>query len=334
MKTANLIISLDFELFWGLSGWNKNQLLAYKAHIEGAIDALTKIIEIFKKYEIKCTIGFVGGINSKSLDDFLEAAPSQHPTYKNELLSSYGLLLKLVRTGIIDNRLLFRPDIIKLLQENPLIELASHTFSHYYALEDGQNIEQFEADITTARKESMKANIELKTIIFPRNQISKPYQEICSKHGFTHIRGNEESLLYKSETTPSKYDYKRILRLLDCYINITGHHTYITPKAGTLIDVTASRFLRPYNKMLRFLEPLKIKRIKDDIKYAAKNGEIYHIWWHPHNFGVNTDKNIEQLELICKFYKEMQNKYGIESKFISEILPTHDKKNKKSSFLR
>lgn len=316
---GHFVISLDFEIFWGLAGWNEKQLLSYQPRIEGAINALERITDTFKKYDIKCTIGFVGGIHHESVGDYLEAAPSMRPSYKEKIFSSYGLLLDQVKRGSFDKKLLFRPDAIKLLAENPLVELASHTFSHYYALEEGQTVEQFEADIQTSRSEASKHGIDLTSIIFPRNQIPKEYHQVCANCGFTHIRGNEESLLYKSETTPSKFDYKRILRLLDCYFNLTGHHTYKAPRRGVLIDVTASRFLRPYSRTLRLLEPLKIKRIKDDIRYAAKHGEIYHLWWHPHNFGINTDESIKQLEDICKCYAEMHKKYGMDSKFMREF---------------
>lgn len=316
---GKFIISLDFELFWGLAGWSEDRLNEYRPRIEGSINALRCIIEIFKKFEIKCTVGFVGGINYRNLHEYLCAAPIEKPSYSDFLLSSYGLLHTMLKEGSIDQKLLFRPDIVKMLQDNPLVELGSHTFSHYYALEEGQTIEQFEADIKTAQEEAKKSKIDMKSIIFPRNQIPTAYHEVCARCGFTHIRGNEESLLYRSETTPSRFDYKRILRLLDCYINMTGHHTYKKPKRGTLIDVKASRFFRPYCNTFRIIESLKVKRIKDDIKYAAKHGEIYHLWWHPHNFGVNTDESIKQLENICQYFSEMRCKYKMVSKFMCEI---------------
>ena len=35
---------------------------------------------------------------------------------------------------------------------------------------------------------------------------------------------------------------------------------------------------------------------------AAKKGEIIHIWWHPHNHGMNIEKNIKQLESLLKTF--------------------------------
>lgn len=61
-----------------------------------------------------------------------------------------------------------------MLKNNPLIELASHTFSHYYALEEGQTITQFESDIRTAKEENKKIGLILfllfsQEIRFPAN---------------------------------------------------------------------------------------------------------------------------------------------------------------------
>ena len=319
MNKGKFVISLDFELFWGLAGWGKEQLLAYQPRIEGAIDALYRILEVFKKYDIKCTIAFVGGIYKSSREDFLASAPTLKPSYVNRLFSSYDLLLSLVKDDVISERLLFRPDVVEQLQKNPLVELGSHTFSHFYALEDGQTIDEFKVDIVKAQIEAKEKGLILKSIIFPRNQIPQSYHKVCARAGFTHIRGNEESLLYRSESTPSRFDIRRILRLLDCYLNITGHHTYKSPRKDVLIDVTASRFLRPYSRSLRFIEPLKVRRVLKDIEYAARHGHIYHLWWHPHNFGIYTEESIMQLEKICKDFANMRNKYNMESCFMCDI---------------
>lgn len=319
MDNGKFVISLDFELFWGLAGWEKDQLRAYQPRIEGAIEALERILEVFTKYDMRCTIAFVGGINKSSREDYLASSPTIKPSYSNSLFSSYDLLLSMEKEGEISDKLLFRPDVVEQLQENPLVELGSHTYSHYYALEEGQTIDEFKADIEQAQIEARKKGLVLKTIIFPRNQIPQSYHEVCANSGFTHIRGNEESFLYRSEATPSKFDIKRILRLLDCYFNLTGHHSYKFPRKGVLIDVTASRFLRPYSHSIRFLETLKVRRVIQDIEYAAKHGRIYHLWWHPHNFGIYTDESIMQLEKICKCFAKMRNKYNMESCFICDI---------------
>ena len=86
-----------------------------------------------------------------------------------------------------------------------------------------------------------------------------------------------------------------------------------------VLNIPASRMLRPYSKKLRLLEPLRLSRIKKELKYAAKHNEIYHIWWHPHNFGANMDKNMAILEEVLKCYSDCQKKYGMTSLTMNEV---------------
>ena len=66
-------------------------------------------------------------------------------------------------------------------------------------------------------------------------------------------------------------------------------------------------------------EPLRIRRIKKEIQYAAKHNEFYHLWWHPHNFGVNLEKNLLILEELLKCYAMCKDKYGMKSLTMNEV---------------
>ena len=316
---GKFVVSLDFELLWGLSGWNLKQIDAYMAHIEGARLALHQILDIFARYNMKCTVAFVGGMNYNSLGEFIKVAPELHPHYSDLIFSSYDSLIPYLGTHF-QEPLFFCKQVVTELMYNKNVELASHTFSHYYCLEEGQNSTEFEADISTALSEAKKSGIPLKTVIFPRNQVTESYLSICSCYGLTHYRGNLENYLYRSEHTPKKYSLRRILRLFDTYINLSGYNTYArSGKVNGMINVPGSRFLRPYSSSLSILEPLKISRIKSSMKHAALHSQIYHLWWHPHNFGVNTKQNLAQLECICAYFHELNVKYNFQTTFISEI---------------
>ena len=47
--------------------------------------------------------------------------------------------------------------------------------------------------------------------------------------------------------------------------------------------------------------------------YAATHGRIYHLWWHPHNFGVNTDENLTFLRSILDHYQRLEQQAGFSS---------------------
>ena len=70
---------------------------------------------------------------------------------------------------------------------------------------------------------------------------------------------------------------------------------------------------KPIFKPLRFLEGVKLHRIKRQMLHAAKNGLTFHLWWHPHNIGVKTEEHLSQLEEIFRYYAELREKYGMQS---------------------
>ena len=53
---GQLIVSLDFELFWGML--DCSTLEAYGANVLGGRDAIPRLLELFKKYNIHGTISF------------------------------------------------------------------------------------------------------------------------------------------------------------------------------------------------------------------------------------------------------------------------------------
>ena|GEM_PF-6961988 len=53
--------------------------------------------------------------------------------------------------------------------------------------------------------------------------------------------------------------------------------------------------------------------------YAAKHNKVYHLWWHPHNFGINQDQNFAFLEKILKHYDYLNKRYGFFSITMSDL---------------
>jgi hypothetical protein len=84
------------------------------------------------------------------------------------------------------------------------------------------------------------------------------------------------------------------------------------------VNVPQSLFLRPWSKKFRWFEPLKLMRIKKQMTTAARKGGLYHLWWHPHNFGKYTDKNLQTLEKILRHYQYLSSKYGMVSMNMEE----------------
>jgi hypothetical protein len=46
---------------------------------------------------------------------------------------------------------------------------------------------------------------------------------------------------------------------------------------------------------------------------AAKQNEVYHLWWHPHNFGYYPSQSLRGLEKIMRHYSFCRDRYGMKS---------------------
>ena len=85
-----------------------------------------------------------------------------------------------------------------------------------------------------------------------------------------------------------------------------------------LINVPASRFLRPVSRSDRHLWRLRLRRIRAEMTRAAREGADYHLWWHPHNFGTYTQENLALLDAIVAHYQELSRRHGMVSMTMTE----------------
>lgn len=319
MENGKLILSLDFELFWGVR--DKLSLENYGGHIKGVHTVLPKILSLFEAYDVHATFATVGFLFCDSKEELVAACPDVKPRYSNSHLSPYEHHILTVGNDVNDDPYHFAGTLLKQICSTPGQEVGTHSFSHYYCLEPGQNADEFRNDLIAAKKVAEKKAIVLKSLVFPRNQFNENYLKVCAEAGIICFRGNEQSWLYKATDEKGETLLRRALRLLDAYVNISGHHCYTDAcmKKSMPVNIPASRFFRPYQPRLKFFENLKLLRIKSSMLHAAKNNLTYHLWWHPHNFGVNHDENLALLENVLNYYQQLNQKYGFRSYTMTEL---------------
>lgn len=318
-KTGTLVISLDFELYWGC--WpGEDKSSRYKESLYGARKAIPKVLELFKSYQIHCTWAVVGFLFFSHKKDLLKSLPALQPTYENHQLSWYPMIDQLAGADESQDPVHYGSSLIEQIRRYPFQEIASHTFSHYYCLQPGQTEDQFRSDLQMAVEVAARAGVELKSLVFPLNQFNPDYLKICKELGIVAFRGNPTHPIFR-DLGVNHSRVNKALRLFDTYFDLSGHHCFEIQKEGSngIINVRWSRFLRPYNKYLVLMEPLKWHRIKRDMYHAAKNGLAYHLWCHPCNFGLNIDKNIAFLEKICQYYQQLNRQYGYKSLTMHEV---------------
>ena len=317
---GSFVISLDFELMWGM--FDKVTHEQYGANLDGVHDVVPRLLSLFAERDINATWATVGMLLFRDTETLEAAAQAvtDKPNFVQSLYSAYNHLSTGQTSG--HPKHYFAPGLAALICGTPGQEFASHTFSHLYCKEQlvDEVTEEAVVQADTAAMAAVAAPFTetLTSVVFPRNQWSQQALWVLARAGYTAFRGTEKHFLYSAKSDKAqRHPLLRIIRLADTYFNISGFHTYtLSERQGLnmpLTNIPASRFLRPYSRRLAIFEPLQLRRIKKAMTYAAMHGEVYHLWWHPHNFGRDTEKNIAFLTKILDHFKTLQEKYDMES---------------------
>lgn len=310
-----LVISLDFELLWGV--FDKVDHKEKETYFQNTRKVIPEILNLFSEYNIHCTWATVGMLFNKNWEEWRENTPNFLPKYNNSALSAYdyGNTIEAKETEF----LCFARDLIQQIQNTSHQEIGTHTYSHYYCLEEGQAINTFKADLEKAIELAELMGIDLKSLVFPRNQFNEDYLKVCYDLGIVNVRSNPTDWYWKDTQTDSLKN--KIFRTGDAYLGINNKSYKLTDlkyENGKPLSQKASRLLRPYSSN-KFLNDLKLKRIKSEMTAAARNNKIYHLWWHPHNFGNNPIENIADLRVILDHFIFCKKKYGFQSATMNEI---------------
>jgi hypothetical protein len=314
LNIGTMVISLDFELLWGV--FDKVNWEDKVKYFQNTKIVVPEILSLFQEYEIACTWATVGMLFNEDWDEWNHNIPNSLPNYTNTKLSAYkyGKSIQSKATESI----CFAPELIKEIISTDRQEMASHTYSHYYCRENGQNSENFKSDLITAKKIARKFEINLQSLVFPRNQINADYLQVCRELEISSVRSNPSSWYWKN--TENDTLKQKVFRTGDAYVG-KNDKSYSYPEINSIHHLSiqpASRMLRPYSNN-SFLNRLKLKRIINEMSFAAKNGLVYHLWWHPHNFGNDLTHNLQDLIKILEHYKKCKEEYNFQSCTMNEL---------------
>ena len=312
---GTLIISLDFELHWGVR--DVRTVAQYRENLLGARRAVPAMLATFAEYSIHATWATVGFLFFDRRSELLRGLPAARPRYDDARLSPYAEM-NAIGEDENEDPFHFARSLLEQIRSSPGQEIATHTFSHYYCQEPTQSLAAFRADLGAALAAAADFGVDLRSIVFPRNQYDQAHLQVCDEMGLRAFRGNPGSWLYRSRAGADENLWVRAARLLDSYCNLSSHNCYPLPESanGVPLNLPASRFLRPY----RADRPMGLqeRRVKNDLTYAARQGLAYHLWWHPHNFGVDLEKNIGMLRRLLDHFQGLREEYGMQSRNMAE----------------
>lgn len=316
-RPGGFLISLDFELHWGVRDMVRLDA-AERARLLAARDCVPRILDLFEEFSVHATWATVGFLFAYSRLEAEAFRPAKLPSYRNARLDPYR---EHVGTNERDDPFHFAASLVARIAERKGQEIASHSFSHYYSMEAGQSVGEFEADLQSAVAIAANSGYAIKSYVFPRNQANSAYLPALKRAGIQAYRGNElVSTKSAAAFAEQRRPHKRILRLLDSYVNLDGDQTFPWPDHPEFSSIPASRYLRSYHPAFRPFEDLLLRRIRRAMEHAAKSGEIFHLWWHPEDFARDPGQNLRILRQVLEAFDHYRAQYGMVSHSMSEVL--------------
>jgi peptidoglycan/xylan/chitin deacetylase (PgdA/CDA1 family) len=312
-----LVVSLDFEIHWGV----RDTVAAtdpYRRNLLGVREAVPRMLEVFEEYGVAATWATVGFLFARDRDELLAMSAEARPHYVNRALDPYDEPLG---SDEDDDPLHYGASLIELIRAVPRQEIASHTFSHYYCREPGQTKETFEADLAAAVRIASARGVALRSLVFPRNQVNLDYLDVLTRHGFTSYRSNPDRTLHADPWVRGGL-VKRAARLMDDYVtagpkNLAGWDDLRVNER--LCRVPASFFLQPFSPSRARFDGARARRLTGALRQAGRRGRIFHLWWHPHNFGAHLDENLAFLRKILDAFRASAEGDGMRSLTMAEV---------------
>jgi peptidoglycan/xylan/chitin deacetylase (PgdA/CDA1 family) len=313
MTAAKFVISLDFELFWGVS--DTQTIADYGGNVLGEWQVVPRLLAAFRQHRIGVTWATVGMAMCRDYAEWRDIRPSVLPGYSRIKDLPYSMD-KLVKEH---PKLFFARPLVEQILATEGQELATHTYSHFYCNEAGATPEQFAADLACARTIAADMGARFRSAVLPRNQLVESFLARLPDAGIEVYRGNAEHWLYRNGDAVPGGIAGRIARFADACVPLSGNRTAREQHNGGLVNVPASLFLYPWSARCRALAAMRLYRLKQAMTTVARTGGIFHLWWHPHNFGVNIEQNLALLEALLRHYDMLSDTYGMQSKCMGDF---------------
>jgi hypothetical protein len=319
-QAGALVISLDFELHWGVRD-HSAVTPALTESLVASRSMVTTLAEIFAQREVRATWATVGLLFAATAHEAEDLRPALRPAYRQAALDPYT---EAVGETEEQDPLHLAGSLVGQLARYPGQEIASHTFSHYYCLEPGQDVDAFRADLQAAQAAAATHGLRLRSLVLPRNQWRADFAPALLDSGFECFRGPQPGWANRSRPGDDTDLAVRAARLASTYAGpplATFAWDEVEEPSG-LCNIPASAFLRPLSARTRALRPLQQSRIVRALRDAAGRGRIVHVWWHPQNFVAHPEENLDLLRSLLDELDRLRTSDGMQSLSMADVCDT------------
>ena len=87
MKKGTLVLSLDFELIWGI--FDHVNIQDKVSYFDSTINVIPRMLDVFQKQDIHVTWATVGMLFNENWEEWFSNFPEVLPTYQNQNLNPF-----------------------------------------------------------------------------------------------------------------------------------------------------------------------------------------------------------------------------------------------------
>lgn len=291
---STFIISLDVELAWG--EFDLGLVEKHKKYYDVTRECLKSLLCILEKYNIKATFAFVGHL---MLDECTMVNGVKHPDIIRpnfKWFTKDWFFYDPCSNGKT-NPIWYGIDILNLIKEaSPVHEIASHSFSHIILGDAGCGYDCARSDISKCVEIAIARNIKLQSFVFPRN--CEGYKNILKDYGFQVYRGSGDEWYKKIKVKK----LRKIGHFIDEFFAIAPNTSMPTKDDFGLYNTKGNMLYLSRNGLRKFI-PIssRVKKAQKGIDKAIKNGEVFHLWFHPFNLATDRLGLLNGLEEILRY---------------------------------
>ncbi len=288
---GSFIISLDCEGKWGMADNLQpyhHQMLTDRALAK----AYERLVALFARYEIPATFAFVMAftLTADQRRDFgLLVDPDR--AEGDAWMAHFWTDIQAGRTEGW-----FQPDALDLVQADGRHEIACHGFCHRPMDDQSLSSALAQAELEAAGKVASLKGVNLKTLVFPRNQVGN----LDSLRGAGYIG-------FREKLARPKGLAGRLVRLTEEY--------HVRPslqkskKAGPngLTRIAPGYFFNwRFGARSHVPEGITFARWKSLLDRSARSGTAAHLWLHPHNL-ITAPSTGSSLERVLAYAAKLRD---------------------------
>ncbi|MBX3272708.1 MAG: polysaccharide deacetylase family protein [Sandaracinaceae bacterium] len=282
-----VVLSLDFELRWGLHDVLGADRDAYRASLEGTREVVPRLLRMLTERGVSATWACVGALACAGWEDYLARAPAP-PEYAAERLRFDLRWSEWDPEGALH----FAPELVAAVARTPGQELGSHTFSHLFLGEAGVMRRDARADAAATRALfEERFGVRPRSLVFPRNQVC--FTDVLASEGIRVVRTNPPAWYWSRTLTQDEVLPLRVARLIDSVDPLTRRAA--PPRVSRVVETIGSVLLRVSAPEPVF-RAVQVKLAREARR--LRGGDVLHLWLHPHNLGAAPGPRLARMEAL------------------------------------